>query len=387
MHADLSACRETLADLVAFETISDRSNLDMIDYLADRLDHLGARVETHRDETGGKANLFATLGPDDAGGLVLSGHTDVVPVVGQAWTTDPFALTEHDGLLYGRGTCDMKGFIAACLVTAPRYVGARLTRPLHFAFTYDEEVGCFGAQALARTLSDQGVRPATAIIGEPTSMRVIEGHKGCHEYHTRFKGLAGHGSAPSRGVNAVEYAARYIARLIELQARLQDRAPADSRFVPPWSTINVGRIRGGSAANVIPEHAELDWDFRPVQDTDTAFVHDDLERYVNDVLRPAMRDVFDGADISTETIGAIDGLEPVPENAARDIVMALTGANKTDCVAFGTEAGIFQHLGMSAVVCGPGSIDQAHKADEFVALDQLSACLEMLDGLSHRMTR
>ncbi|MCB2140469.1 MAG: M20/M25/M40 family metallo-hydrolase, partial [Rhodobacteraceae bacterium] len=231
----------------------------MIEFLADRLGAAGARVEVHRDPAGTKANLFATIGPERAGGILLSGHSDVVPVADQDWTSDPFEMVERDGRLYGRGTCDMKGFIAAAVAMAPAFAERATGRPVHFAFTHDEEVGCLGAQALAQILRARDTRPSVAIIGEPTLMRVIEGHKGCYEYTTHFTGLEGHGSAPDRGVNAVEYAVRYVARLLELRERLKARAPADSPFDPPWTTINTGALVGGVAHNVIPGKARIDW--------------------------------------------------------------------------------------------------------------------------------
>lgn len=374
-----------LGDLIAFPTISQDSNLEMIAYLANRLGDAGARVDIFQDETGAKANLFATLGPEVDGGIVLSGHSDVVPVAEQVWTSDPFEMRHGDGLLYGRGSCDMKGYIAACVAMAPRFAEAVKERPLHFAFTYDEETGCFGASALVESLKARGIRPGVAIIGEPTSMRIIEGHKGCYEYSTHFHGLAGHGSSPDRGVNAVEYAARYISRLLELKDRLRARAPADSRFEPPWTTINTGGLHGGVAHNVIASAAQLDWEMRPVQPGDADFVKDDLKDYVENTLLPAMRAIHPEAEIVTETIGEVQGLIPTDENEAKDIVMELTGANGAGTVPFGTEAGLFQEYGMSAVVCGPGSIEQAHKADEFVSIDQLDQCLGMLERLAVKL--
>ncbi|WP_317057592.1 acetylornithine deacetylase [Roseovarius rhodophyticola] len=374
-----------LGDLIAFPTISPDSNLDMIAYLAERLDSVGACVGIYHDETGKKANLFATLGPDMPGGVVLSGHTDVVPVSDQSWTSDPFVMDEREGRLYGRGSCDMKGFIAATIALAPLFAERVGARPIHFAFTHDEESGCFGAQALAEQLRAKGVRPGVALIGEPTSMRVIEGHKGCYEYSTHFTGLAGHGSAPDMGVNTVEYAARYVTRLLHLKDALRARAPKDSRFDPPWTTINVGALHGGVAHNVIPSRTSVDWEMRPVQTSDADYVKSDLERYCEEELLPAMRAISDESGIVTEIIAEVEGLEPASENEARDIFMELTGANGADLVAFGTEAGIFQTLGLSAVVCGPGSIEQAHKADEFVAIDQLSQCVGMLERLSARI--
>ena len=385
-HA-LNHTQALLDELIAFPTISQDSNLDIIAHLAGRLEAAGARVDLFHDETGAKANLFATIGPDTDGGIVLSGHTDVVPVAEQAWTSDPFVMREEDGRLYGRGSCDMKGFIAAAVAMAPQFAQAVTDRPLHFAFTYDEETGCFGARALVESLKARGIRPGVAIIGEPTSMRIIEGHKGCYEYSTHFHGLAGHGSSPDRGVNAVEYAARYINRLLELKDALRARAPADSRFEPPWTTINTGSLNGGVAHNVIASEAHLNWEMRPVVVDDADFVKDDLHSYVSDVLLPAMRAVHPEADVITETIGEVQGLVPTSSNEAKDIVMELTGANGAGTVPFGTEAGIFQDYGMSAVVCGPGSIDQAHKADEFVSLEQLNECLNMLNKLAENLAQ
>lgn len=374
-----------LAELVAFPTVSSDSNLAMIAHLAGRLESSGARVDIHLDPDGHKANLFATIGPDADGGIVLSGHTDVVPTTDQDWASDPFQLLEKDGRLFGRGACDMKGFIAAAVIMAPRFAERVRDRPLHFAFTHDEEVGCIGARALAATLLEKGLRPSVAVIGEPTSMRIVEGHKGCYEYTTHFTGLEGHGSAPDRGVNAVEYAVRYVARLLELKEALKARGPAQSRFEPPWTTINTGALAGGHAHNVIPGKARVDWEMRPMQAGDADFVKDDLARYCADTLLPAMRAVAPGADIVTETIGEVDGLLPADENEAKAIVMELTGATGAELVPFGTEAGIFQGLGMSAVICGPGSIEQAHKPDEFVSLAQLSDCLGMLERLAGKL--
>ncbi len=380
----LADTTDILADLIAFPTISTDSNLDCISYLAERLQAHGARVEVLFDDSGKKANLWATIGPDTDGGLVLSGHSDVVPVAEQDWTSDPFTMVERDGKLFGRGTCDMKGFIAAAVAAAPLFAKAGSTRPIHFAFTHDEETGCLGGQALVDTLKDRGVRPAMAIIGEPTSMRIIEGHKGCFEYTTRFTGLEGHGSAPDLGVNAAEYAARYVNRLLDLREQLKARVPEGSRFEPPWTTINTGAIVGGVAHNVIAGKARVDWEMRPVQTSDADFVKSDLHRFCTHDLLPAMRAVAPDADITTETIGEVVGLEPMDKNAIRDLVAELTGANGADLVPFGTEAGLFQGLGMDVIVCGPGSIAQAHKPDEYVEIDQLAACVSLLERLAAR---
>lgn len=385
--SDLQETQRILRDLIAFPTVSMDSNLDMLHYIRYYLEPLGARVTLFHDESGTKANLFATLGPDCDGGVILSGHSDVVPVSDQPWTSDPFALTERDGKLFGRGTCDMKGFIAATLAMAPHFAKMDLKKPIHFAFTHDEEVGCIGAAALIPELEKQGYKPAIAIIGEPTEMRIIEGHKGCCEYTTRFSGLEGHGSSPDLGVNAAEYAVRYVTRLMELREEMKTRVPKNSRFEPPWTTMNIGGLRGGVMHNVIVSKAEVDWEFRPVQQSDFHYMKEQITAYVDQELLPAMRKVHPEASIETETLGEVDGLEPMDDNAAKDLIMELTGANGADVVPFGTEAGIFQKLGLSAVVCGPGSIAQAHKADEYVALDQLDACLSMLHGVGRKLTR
>ena len=381
----LQATVDLLDRLIAYPTVSTDSNLEMIVDLSGRLQSLGARTHIFGDEAGTKATLFGTLGPDVAGGILLSGHSDVVPVTDQDWSSDPFKMRQADGLLYGRGTCDMKGFIAASVVMAERYAALPLKRPVHFAFTYDEETGCLGGQALVPELNRLGIKPDIAIIGEPTEMRVIEGHKGCCEYTTRFEGLEGHGSSPDLGVNAAEYAVRYVTRLMALREDLRARVPVGSRFEPPFTTINIGRIQGGHAHNVIVGKAEVDWEFRPVQTSDLRFVKDAMEAFVEQDLLPQMRAVYPQAYISTETLGEVVGLEPMTENAARDLVAGLLGANSAGVVPFGTEAGIFQQMGMDVIVCGPGSIAQAHKPDEFVSLDQLEVCLGMLERLGQKL--
>lgn len=377
---------ELLRELVAFPTVSAYSNISMVENIGGWLEAAGARVEILHDESGTKANLFATIGPEGDGGIVLSGHTDVVPAKGDEWTNDPFEMVERDGLLYGRGTCDMKGFIAAAVSMAPILGEAARTRPVHFAFTHDEEVGCVGAQGLADALRARGLKPAVAIIGEPTMMRIVEGHKGCCEYTTHFEGVAGHGSTPDLGVNALEFAVRYVSRLLDLRRPLMARAPSDSRFVPPYTTINTGIIRGGVAHNVIADQAEVQWEMRPVQPSDGAFVREEMRRYVHEHLLPMMHASHPEARIITEVVGEIDGFDPTDENEARDILMDLTGATEAELVSFGTEAGIFQNLGMDVVVCGPGSIEQAHKPDEFIAVEQLEHCLTMLDGLCKKLS-
>ena len=385
--SDMERSKAILADLVAFPSVSADGNLAVTEYLVAALEGQGAQVWTEPDESGTKANLFATIGPEVPGGVVLSGHTDVVPVADQTWTSDPFAMVERDGRLYGRGTCDMKGFVAACVAMASVFARADLRVPVHFAFTYDEEIGCFGAQALVKSLQARGIRPAAAIIGEPSLMLPVDGHKGCFEYTTWVNGLEGHGSAPDRGVNAVEQAARIVLELVQLRAELKTRAPADCPFDPPHTTINPGVLTGGHVHNIIPGMARIDWEMRPVQAADADFVKDALARLIDGELLPAMRRIHPDADIRTETVAEVAGLEQRADNAARDLVMALTGANGAGLVPFGTEAGLFQSIGIPSVICGPGDIAQAHRPDEFLSLDQLALCLTMLNRLSDRLSR
>ncbi|MGI1663623.1 acetylornithine deacetylase [Palleronia sp. KMU-117] len=383
----LSACVETLRRLVAFPTVSSDGNRDLIAFLAERAEAAGARVEVMTDATGAKANLWATFGPEVDGGLVLSGHTDVVPVEGQDWSSDPFVLREAGGRLYARGTCDMKGFIAAVMTVLPDLAASARVRPIHLAFTYDEEVGCFGARHLVEILRPRATRPAMAIVGEPTSLRIIDGHKGCCEYTTRFTGLDGHGSRPDLGVNAIDYALRYATRLLALGDDLASRPPPGSAFSPPWTTVNIGRIEGGTARNVIAGQAQLEWEMRPVDWADAAWVKEALARYCEATLLPAMRTIAPQAAIETEVVGEVRGLDPRNDNPARDLVASVLGANGTDLAAFGTEAGLFQDLGLSVVLCGPGRIDEAHKPDEFIEIAQLDRALHTLRGVAAAFAR
>lgn len=371
--------------LIAFPTISTDSNLAMIAYLEMQLMEMGAVIEKTQDDTGTKANLFATIGPDIDGGIVLSGHTDVVPVEGQEWSSDPFEMVQRDGKLFGRGACDMKGFIACALAVGPVLAAGKLARPLHFAFTYDEETGCLGAGRMLAALRESGRRPAVCLIGEPTEMRVVEGHKGCVENTTRFTGLEGHGSVPSAGVNAVEYAVRYVSELMDIAEALKPRAPAQSRFEPPWTTVNIGALRGGVAHNVIPNIAEVEWEFRPVNEADKSFVYQRINQFTDEILLPQMQATFAEASIETENIGDVCGLEPMAHSEAVALAQQLTGGNSAHCVPFGTEAGLFQALGISTAICGPGSITEAHKPDEFVEISQMVKCLDMLLGLGSKL--
>ena len=372
-----------LTDLIGFRTISGEDNSALINYCEDYLNKFGATSFKTFDDEKKRVNLFATLKAKKTNGIkpiILSGHTDTVPV-SKSWSTDPFLATIKGDKLYGRGACDMKGFLACALAYAPIYSKSNLNRDIHFSFTFDEETACLGAPILIEELKKRNVHDGICIIGEPTKMKIIDAHKGCYEYTTYFEGLAGHSSAPHKGVSAVEFAARYATKLIELREELKKRAPKDSIFDPPFSTLQVGGIFGGIAHNVIADKCHINWETRPVIKEDGIFLNKKIDEYANDILLPEMKKVFSKSTIKKEIIGEVTGFDRVEKSEACELVSSLTGDNSRDVVSFGTEAGLFQEIGMSTVVCGPGSIEQAHKVDEFIELNELKKCLKFLDDL------
>ncbi len=378
-----------LSELIKFQTVSGTSNLKLIEYCEKRLSKLGATSFKTFDETKKRANLFSTISGKqklNGGGIILSGHTDVVPASAKEWSSNPFIATEKNNKVYGRGSCDMKGFIACALALAPYFASQNLKKPIHFSFTYDEETACQGAPIMIKELKKRNINCSICIVGEPTSMKAIQAHKGCYEYSTHFTGLAGHGSAPDKGVNAVEYAIRFINKLMELREELKKRELKNSAFTPPYSTLQIGRIKGGLARNVIADQCVVDWELRPVVPEDGKFVNESMENYVKNVLLPEMKKVYPKASIEKEIIGEIIGFTKEEKSDAVNLVCNLTGDNSRDVVSFGTEAGLFQEIGISTVVCGPGSIEQAHKIDEHVSFDQLKLCLKMLIDLKEQMT-
>ena len=372
-----------LKDLITFKTISGQDNSSLIDYCDEILKKLGATSFRTYDNEKKRVNLFATLKAKNSKTkkpIILSGHTDVVPV-SKGWSTDPFTATVKGDKLYGRGACDMKGFIACALAYAPIYSKSNLDRDIHFSFTFDEETACQGAPILIEELKKRDIKDGICIIGEPTNMKIIDAHKGCYEYTTYFKGLAGHSSAPHKGVSAVEYASKYVNKLIELREKLKSRAPKDSIFDPPYSTLSIGGVFGGIAHNVIADKCHVNWETRPVVKEDGVFLNQEIDKYANEVLLPEMKKVFSNASIEKDIIGEIVGFDRVNKSEACELISSLTGDNSRQVVSFGTEAGLFQEIGISTVVCGPGSIDQAHKIDEFIILDELKKCLNLLDGI------
>jgi len=377
-----------LTDLIAFKTISGEDNNSLINYCDNILKKLGATSFKTFDDKKKRVNLFSTLKAKKTNGkkpIILSGHTDVVPV-SKSWSTDPFKATIKGDKLFGRGSCDMKGFIACTLAYAPIYSKANLDRDIHFSFTFDEETACQGAPLLIKEMSKRGINNGICIVGEPTNMKIIDAHKGCYEYTTYFEGLAGHGSSPDKGVNAVEYATRYINKLLELREVLKTRTPKDSVFNPPYTTLQIGGINGGIARNVIADKCKVDWELRPVVKKDGEFINLEMDKFVKEKLLPEMIKVHPKSKIEKEIIGEIIGFERDNKSDACEFVSSLTGDNSREVVSFGTEAGLFQEIGISTVVCGPGSIEQAHKVDEYIILDEIKKCLNLLEGIKNNST-
>jgi len=374
---------QILSDLIAFKTISGQDNTSLINYCDNILRDLGATSFRTYDENKKRVNLFSTLKakkPNDKLPIILSGHTDVVPV-SNGWSTDPFKAEIKDDKLFGRGSCDMKGFIACVLAFAPMFSKSELNRDIHFSFTFDEETACIGAPILIKELKKKGINKGICIVGEPTNMKIIDAHKGCYEYTTYFEGLAGHSSQPQKGVSAVEYAARYVNKLIELREKLKDRKPNGSIFDPPYSTLQVGGIFGGIAHNVVADKCHVNWETRPVLKEDGEFLNNEIDKFVNNILLPEMKKVYPKSSITKKIIGEIIGFDRIENSEACEFISSITGDNSRNVVSFGTEAGLFQEIGISTAVCGPGSIEQAHKVDEFIELKEINKCLSFLNGL------
>ncbi len=381
MSASLSTARDLLARLVAFDTTSAKSNLALIDFVEDYLDRQGIEVFRVPSPDGAKADLFATIGAQGDGGVGLSGHSDCVPVEGQRWSSDPFTLTERDGKLYGRGSCDMKGFIACVLASVPLFKSHQLKEPIHIIISYDEEVGCTGVRPLIARLGKDLPRPRVVIVGEPTSMKVIDTHKRIDAYRTRVTGREAHSSMPELGVNAIAAAAALIGELERISADIAIKQN-DPRFEPPCSTVMVGTIEGGTAHNIVPKRCEFQWQVRSLPQAAPAQVPRDLTAFAKHSLLPRMRRVTNDASIDTETEGSVPAFVAGPGSPAVALALELTGAEHTHAVSYTTEAGLFEQAGYPAVICGPGDIAKAHAPDEYVPIAQLEACLAFLAGLA-----
>ena len=384
MKDDQVRILDMLKALVRFDTVSSKPNRALIDWVADYLDGFGIPVAVVPSDDGAKANLYATVGPTDhAGGVVLSGHTDVVPVVGQAWSSDPFALTQRDGRLHGRGTSDMKGFLAAALAMAPAWRSRPLACPIHIALTYDEEVGCFGAPRLIDHMLTHLPRPKTVIVGEPTSMMPANANKGILVFDTRIEGRHAHSGKPAIGASAVRYGVAIAERLWQLSDRCRAHPDPASGFDPPYTTLNVGVIEGGSAFNIVARDCRLEWDIRPIPGDDPAAMVAEIEAFIADDLLPRLKSECPAGGIVNHARCEVPPLVPDPNGMAERLVAGLTGANAAGTVPFATEAGLYQRAGLSAVVIGPGDVAQAHQPDEFIESDKLWACADFLGRVAH----
>src|SRR5271167_535135 len=379
-----AASRTMIERLIAFNTVSRDSNLGLIEWVRDYLHQHGATTRLTHDASGKKANLFATLGDSKRPGLILSGHTDVVPVEGQDWDTDPFVAVERDGKLFARGSADMKGFIGIVLTQAPKFVAAlnanRLDAPLHYALSYDEEVGCLGVRELIRDLEENGIRPAGCVVGEPTSMQPIIAHKGMNRFRCTVHGREAHSSYVTYGVNAIEYAARLIVFIRQIADRLAQFEQRDYGFTVPYTTMSTGLIRGGIAANVIPKDCEFQFDMRTLPQASPDALYQEIRAYA-EVLAREMRAIDPQAGIDLVWASQTAGLAAAETDAIVQWAMRLARQNQVGKVCYGTEAGLFQKMGVPTVICGPGDIAQAHRPNEFVALEQLSQCESFMNRI------
>jgi len=378
---------EMIERLVRFDTTSRNSNLALIEDVRAYLAGHGVDSLLVPDETGRKANLYATIGPADRPGVALSGHTDVVPVDDQDWSVDPFAPVIRDGRIYGRGTTDMKSFVAVTLALVPDFVSAGLKTPIHLCLSYDEEVGCIGVRRLLAQFAEMPVKPAACIVGEPTEMKVVTAHKGKLSMRCTVTGLEAHSSLSHRGVNAVEAAAEVIAFLKGIARRFRDQGPYDPAFDPPYTTAHTGMVQGGTALNIVPAKCGFAFEFRHLPDDDPEALLAEVRRFAEIELLPEMQAVHPGAGFAWEQISRFKGLDTPEDDPVVTLAKACAGANDTGKVAFGTEAGLFQEAGVPTVVCGPGSIAQAHKPDEFVSLNQVARCEAFLRRLTERLSR
>ena len=367
--------REMIEKLVSYDTTSHLSNLELIAFVETYLGSHGIASRRVMNEDGTKANLCATLGDEtQAGGLVRSGHTEVVPVEGQDWSSDPFSIVEKNGRLFGRGTSDMKSFIAIALAFVPEFLKGGPKIPVHFALSYDEEVGCLGVRPMIESIIRDLPKPQVVIVGEPSSMKVVNAHKGIQSYQTTVTGLEFHSSQTHLGVSAIQHAAELISFLMKLAEEMRERGDSSSRFSPPYTTINVGTIKGGTALNIIPKKCSFLWEYRSLPDADPAEIITRFNKHAEETVLPRMQAVFPGAKIETATRAQSPGLAALDGDPGETLVMKLAQCNSAEAVSYNTEAGRFQIADIPTVVCGPGDSAQAHKPDEFVELSQIREC-------------
>jgi acetylornithine deacetylase len=387
MSADrLASARALLARLIAFDSVSVRSNLPLVDFVEDLLSAHGVAARRAPNAAGDKAALLATIGPRVDGGVVLSGHTDVVPVDGQLWSSRPFAMREAAGRLYGRGACDMKGFDACVLAMVPAFQASGLKRPIHIALSYDEETTCLGSRELIGWFGRDEPRPGAVVVGEPTMMEVADAHKSVATLRTLVTGHEAHSALPTLGANAIAAAADIVSEIGRL-AREYEHGPLDPRFTPPYSTLHVGEMHGGTARNILARECAFHWEFRGLPGTSTASALAKVQAFVDGVALPRLTRFVSGPTIATEIEVDAPPLAAEPGSAAETLALKLTRSNRTVAVSFATESGHFQAAGLPTIVCGPGSIEQAHKPDEFVEEAQLAACVAFLDNLAGELSR
>ncbi len=385
MTKTVLSSQEMLAKLVSFDTTSVKTNLELIHWVQNYLNEYGIKSTLIHDETKNKANLHAVVGPAEKPGVVLSGHTDVVPVEGQAWDSDPFKLRDHNDHLYARGTCDMKGFIAVALAKLPEMVKKPLQAPVHFAFSYDEELGCLGAHSLAEYIGKMPVKPKLCVVGEPTLMKTITGHKGICDLECTVHGKESHSSLAPYAVNAVEYAAELVAYAKSVARRIANEGPFNKQFDPPFTTVHVGVFKGGTALNIVPNRCEFSLEVRNIPEVDSEKIIEEIRQYAFKNLEPRMKDIDPKTGFEFKYTAGVHAFDIANDNPMVDLVLSLSGANSTEKVSFATEAGIFQHEGIPTVVCGPGSIAQAHKPNEFIAKEQLVKCENFMDRLVDKL--
>jgi acetylornithine deacetylase len=374
--------RKLLAELVGFDTVSDKSNLALVDHVEAYLGSHGVKARRITDGTGQKAALWVTIGPADKPGIVLSGHTDVVPVAGQNWSHDPFTLTERDGKLYGRGSADMKGFVATCLAMVPEMVRAKLAAPIHLALSYDEEVGCVGVRPLLDEVNKLAVKPLACFVGEPTLMQVAIGHKGKHALRATVRGEACHSSLAPQGVNAVEHAADLIAEIRNRARQIAASGPRDQLYDIPHSTLLTSVVQGGTALNIVPDRCELQFEARGLGVYESKEVTDGIVAWAEAELAPAMQRGHPDCGVDFEEIVQYPALDMEASHPLATFAKTLAGRNNHIKVSYGTEAGLFVAMAdIPSVVIGPGAIAQAHKPDEFVEIAELERCAEMIEKL------
>ncbi|WP_019528017.1 acetylornithine deacetylase [Dasania marina] len=378
---------ELIEKLIQFDTTSYKSNLELIEFVRDYLLSFGVESQLVYNPEQSKANLYATIGPKDVPGVMLSGHTDVVPVTGQNWHTDPFSVVEKDGLLYGRGTADMKSFIAIALAFVPEMLRANLTTPVHLAFSFDEEIGCVGVRHLLKMMADMPIKPAMCIVGEPTSMQVVNAHKGKLAQRVTVKGLEAHSSLPHTGVNAVDYAAELVVYIRKLGKQLADQGPHEEGFEVTYTTLHTGKINGGTALNIVPKECTFDFEIRNIPGQDPVPLLEDIKNYAFNTLQPEMTAVDKDSGFEFNQLSGYPGMFTPADEEVVNFVKGLTDVQGLKKITFGTEGGLFtERLGIPTVVCGPGNIEQAHKPNEFIALEQVAAMNSFIRRLIAALT-